>query len=156
MGMRLVWLAAAALALTACVRLSFARKMGGDELRLRASVHAYYAEVSAAFAAGSPDALAARFDPAIARPMTHAQIRAWGEKFFGEHGPAAFKAERVEIESIGYREAVVLLAYRVSTRSGEGDFAGVERDHLVRRGAGWVVASWEKVDEPAPATTNRK
>lgn len=142
--MRLLTLLAAACLASGCVRLSFARG-DDDERRLRAEVHAYYAEVSAAFATGSADALAARFDPAIAKPMTHAQIRDWGDEFFGEHGPASFKAEALDFESLGYREAVAVLTYRVKTRTGKGDFGGRERDFLVKKNGRWMVAAWEKL-----------
>lgn len=144
--MRLIALLGAALLAAGCVRLSFARE-DEDARRLRGEIHAYYAEVAAAFATGSAEALAARFDPAIAKPMTHARIREWGEGFFGEHGPASFKAEKVEFESLGYREAVVVLTYRVKTRSGKGDFAGVERDFLVKRNGRWAVSAWDKLSK---------
>jgi len=135
------------LLLAGCVAVGFGRKVDDRELLLRDQVKAYYARVSAAFAAGNEQALAALFDPAIVKPMTRERIEAWGRDFFAAHGPAAFRAEKIEIESIGYVEAVVRLTYRVETRDGKGSFGGVERDHLVRRKGRWFVDSWEK-EEP--------
>jgi hypothetical protein len=137
----------AALLLGSCGYVSFGRKVGDDELRLRSDVRAYYDEVVTAFAAGNADALALLFDAAIAKPMTRDQILAWGKKFFGEHGAASFKVEKVDYERLGYENAVVLLAYRVETKDGKGNFGGVERDYLVKRGRRWVVASWEPVSD---------
>ena len=56
------------------------------------------------------------------------QIRAWADKFFGEHGPASFKVQKLEFERLGFENAVVLLEYRVETTDGRGSFGGVERD----------------------------
>lgn len=141
----------AALLLSGCSYVSFGRKVSDDELRLRDDVRAYYDEVVQAFAAGNPDALAQLFDGAITKPMTREQILAWGRKFFGEHGPARFKVERVEYERLGYGDAVVLLTYRVETKDGRGNFGGVERDVLVRRGRRWVMTEWEKAEPPKAA-----
>ena len=140
----------AAVALSGCGYVSFGRKVSDDELRLRSSVRAYYDEVVQAFAAGNPDSLTMLFDGAISKPMTREQIQAWAKKFFTENGPASFKIERVEYERLGYENAVVLLTYRVTTRSGKGNFGGTERDILVKRGKRWVVTEWEKA-EPVKA-----
>lgn len=134
--------------LGACVRLDLGRKVSDDELRLRRELEGYYLEAAAAFAAGSPDALAALYDQSITRPMTLAAIRAWGEGFFAEHGPARFKVEKLEFERLGYESAVVALTYRVETRDGKGSFGGVERDEFVRRRGRWLMTGWEKI-EPA-------
>ncbi len=141
----------AAVALSGCGYVSFARKVSDDELRLRSGVRSYYDEVVQAFAAGNPAALTMLFDGAIAKPMTREQIQAWGVKFFAENGPAAFKVERVEYERLGYENAVVLLTYRVKTKTGKGDFGGTERDTLVKHGKHWVVTEWEKADPPKAA-----
>lgn len=141
----------AAVALSGCGYVSFGRKVGDDELRLRSSVRSYYDEVVQAFAAGNPDALTMLFDGAIAKPMTREQIQAWGKKFFADNGPASFKIERVEYERLGYENAVVLLTYRVTTKGGKGDFGGTERDTLAKRGRRWVVTEWEKADPPKAA-----
>ena len=147
--MRAIPLAALLLA-SSCswVTVGFGRAVSDDELRLRADVRAYYDDVVQAFAAGNPDALAQLFDAAIAKPMTHAQILDWGRKFFGEHGTASFKIEKFEYERLGYENAVILLTYRVETKTGKGAFGGTERDYLVKRGKRWIVTAWEKVEEP--------
>jgi hypothetical protein len=130
--------------LASCGYVSFGRKISDDEMRLRSEVRAYYDEVAQAFAAGNADALALLFDAAIGKPMTREKITEWGRDFFGTHGPASFKVERVEFERLGHENAVVLLTYRVETRDGKGNFGGKERDVLVKHGRRWVVASWEK------------
>jgi hypothetical protein len=122
-----------------------------DDLPLPADVRAYYDELVQAFAAGDAGALALLFDEAIERPMTRDQILAWGEAFFGEHGPARFVVERVEVERLGGESAVVLLTYRVETKDGRGSFGGIERDVLVRRGQGWTMAEWEAIKAPERA-----
>lgn len=149
-GMGRLLLIAAVLA-SGCGYVSFGRKVGDDELRLRADVRAYYDEVVRAFAAGNPDALTMLFDATIAKPMTRDQIQAWGVKFFAANGPASFKVQRVEFERLGYENAVVLLTYRVETKGGKGDFGGTERDILVKHGRQWVVTEWEKADPPKAA-----
>ncbi len=141
----------AVLFLCGCSYVSFGRKVSDDELRLRDDVRAYYDEVVQAFAAGNPDALAQLFDAAITKPMTRAQILAWGREFFGEHGTARFKVVKVEYERLGYGDAVVLLTYRVETKDGRGNFGGTERDVLVRRGRRWVMTEWEKIGPPKAA-----
>jgi hypothetical protein len=147
--MRFLLIAASLLA--SCGYVSFGRKVSDDELRLRADVRAYYDEAAQAFAAGNAEALTLLFDAAIAKPMTREKIEAWGKDFFAKHGPASFKVEGVEYERLGYENAVVLLTYRVETRDGTGDFGGVERDYLSKRGRRWVITSWEKVPpKPAP------
>lgn len=125
--------------------VGFGRTVSDDELRLRGDVRAYYDEVARAFALGDADGLTRLFDPAIAKPMTREQIQAWGAKFFGEHGGASFKVERLEYERLGFENAVVLLTYSVKTKSGVGGFGGTERDYLVKRGKRWIMTSWEKV-----------
>ncbi len=147
--MRILLLLAAAL-LASCAYVSFGRKVSDDELRLRADVRAYYDEVVLAFAAGNSGALTLLFDAAIAKPMTRERIEAWGKDFFAKHGPAKFKIEKVEYERLGYENAVVLLAYRVETKDGAGNFGGVERDYLTKRGRRWLVTSWETVPTPSP------
>lgn len=149
--MRILPIAAAAVLLSSCGYVSFGRKVSDDELRLRADVRSYYDEVVTAFAAANPDALTLLFDVAIAKPMTRDQIAAWGKDFFGKHGSASFKIERVEYERLGYENAVVLLTYHVETKDGAGNFGGVERDYLVKRGRHWVMTSWEKVEAPKGA-----
>lgn len=144
--MRILPIVAAAL-LSSCGYVSFGRKVSDDELRLRSEVRAYYDEVVLAFAAGNADALTQLFDAAIAKPMTREQIAAWGKDFFAKHGPAKFKVERLEYERLGYENAVVLLAYRVETKDGKGNFGGVERDYLTKRGRRWAVTAWEKAEE---------
>lgn len=146
---RLLPLAAAALALSACggISVNFNRKVSEEELILRDEVKNYYAEVAAAFAAGNSAALAELYEPGISHPMTKEQIRAWGDDFFKKHGPAAFKARKIDFEGVGHVEAEVLLTYRVETRDGDGSFGGTERDHLVKRGRRWSVASWDKVPD---------
>lgn len=141
----------AAVLLSSCGYVSFGRKVTDDELRLRSDVRAYYDEVARAFATGNADALTLLFDGAIAKPMTREQIAAWGKDFFAKHGAAKFKVETVEYERLGYENAVVLLTYRVETKDGTGDFGGVERDHLTKRGRRWVITAWEKVSEPKAA-----
>lgn len=148
--MRIPLLAAACL-FASCGWVSFGRKVSDDELRLRSDVRAYYDEVVQAFAAGNKDALTLLFDGAIAKPMTREQIDAWGKKFFGEHGPASFKIEKIEYERLGYENAVVLLTYRVETKGGAGNFGGTERDVLAKHGRRWVITSWEKVGTPKAA-----
>lgn len=144
--MRALLVAAAAL-LSSCGFVSFGRAVSDDELRLRASVRAYYDEAAQAFAAGNHEALALLFDAAIARPMTREQISAWGRDFFAKHGPASFKVRSVEFERLGHESAVVLLTYRVETADGKGGFGGTERDYLAKRGKRWVVTAWEKLEE---------
>ena len=137
-----------ALLMSACGWVSFGRIVSNDELRLRAEVRSYYDEVARAFATGNAEALSRLYDPAIARPMTREQILAWGQDFFGKHGPASFKIDHVEYERLGYENAVVLLRYHVETADGQGGFGGTERDQLVKHGRRWIMASWEKVPNP--------
>ncbi|UPT73267.1 MAG: hypothetical protein M0D55_15460 [Elusimicrobiota bacterium] len=134
-----------------CAYVSFGRKVGDDELRARADVRAYYDEVAQTFAAGNAEALALLFDAAINKPMTREGILAWARKFFGEHGGARFKVERIEYERLGRENAVVLLTYRVETKDGRGSFGGTERDVLVKRGRRWTMTEWEKADPPKAA-----
>lgn len=133
-------------ALCGCARLSF-RKLAGPEEHARVSEieRLYREEAPAAFAAGDAERLAALFDPAITRPMTHAKIADWGREFFGKHRDVRFHADDVVVERLGAGTARVLLRYRVTTRGGDGDFGGTEADELVRRGGRWLIASWEKL-----------
>ncbi|MBI3289757.1 MAG: hypothetical protein HYZ74_09600 [Elusimicrobia bacterium] len=140
-----------ALLSSACGWINFGRAVPDEELRARADVRSYYDEMAQAFASGNAEALARLFDPAIAKPMTREKILAWGQDFFGRHGPARFKIERVEFERLGLQNAIVTLTYRVETRDGEGSFAATERDELVKRGRRWYVTGWEAVAAPAAA-----
>lgn len=149
--MRALFLAAAAALLASCGYVSFGRAVSDEEMLLRDSVRGYYDEVAVAFAAGNADALALLFDAAIAKPMNREQITAWGRDFFAKHGPGRFKVEKLEYERLGHESAVVLLTYRVETVDGKGNFGGVERDYLAKRGKRWLVTSWEKVPEPKAA-----
>lgn len=133
----------------ACVRLDMGRKVSDDELRLRRELEGYYVDAAAAFATGSSEALAALYDPSITKPMTLQQIRDWGVKFFGEHGPAHFKVEKLEFDRLGHESAVVTLRYRVVTKTGKGDFGGVEQDEFVKKKGRWLMTGWEKVPETA-------
>jgi hypothetical protein len=142
--MRRALLLGCLLAGAACVRLDMGRKLGDDELRIRRELEAYYMEASAAFAAGSPEALAALYDPSITKPMTLQQIRDWGVKFFGEHGPARFKVEKLEFDRVGYENAVVTLTYKAETKSGKGGFGGTEVDHFAKKRGRWLMTAWEK------------
>ncbi len=131
----------------ACVRLDFGRKVGDDELRLRRELEGYYVDAAAAFAAGSPEALTALFDPAITKPMTREKIRSWAAGFFAEHGQAHFKVEKLDIERLGFVSAVAVLTYRVETKDGKGSFGGVERDEFARKNGRWIMTGWEKVPD---------
>lgn len=136
---------AALLLLSGCRYVSFARPRSDDELRLEREVRAYYNEVRLAFAAGNSQALSSLFDPNITKPMTKAQVDAWADKFFNEHGRARFRIKHFELEELGFERAVVLLEYAVEPSSGHGGFGGSERDTLVKRGGRWYTASWEKI-----------
>lgn len=132
---------------SACVSVDMGRRLSDDERRLQRELEAYYLEASAAFATGSAEALAALYDPSISRPMTLTQIREWGVKFFGEHGPARFKVEKLEFDRVGYENAVVTLTYKVQTKDGKGDFGGVEQDIFVKKKGRWLMTAWEKVPQ---------
>lgn len=133
-----------------CKYISFGRRMSNDEIRLQQEIRAYYGDVQRAFAAGNAQALAALFDSSIVKPMTYAQILAWGEKFFSENGPARFRIESLEFDALGHRQADVVMKYRVVTKDGKGDFGGVEADRLVKRGGRWYMTEWEKLPEKEP------
>lgn len=133
------------LAASACVRLDMGRPVGDDERRLRREIEGYYLDCAAAFAAGSAESLAALYDPSITRPMDLEKIRRWGQEFFGRHGGARFKIEKLEFERLGHENAEVLLAYRVETTSGEGGFGGVERDFFTKKRGRWLMTRWEVV-----------
>jgi hypothetical protein len=132
---------------SACVWLDMGRRVSDDERRIQRELEAYYVEAAAAFATGSAEALAALYDPAISKPMTLPQIRDWGVKFFGEHGPARFKVEKLEFDRVGYENAVVTLTYKVETKTGKGDFGGVEQDVFVKKKGRWLMTEWEKVPQ---------
>lgn len=106
----------------------------------------FYREVPRAFAARSPEALGALFAPEIARPMTHARILEWGRDFFGKHAEVAFHVDGLDLEEVSEDRATAVLAYRVTTAGGKGDFGGRERDWLERRGGRWLITAWEKLD----------
>ncbi len=135
------------LAVGACVRLDLGRRVSDDELRLRRELEGYYVDAAAAFATGSPEALAALYDSSISKPMTLDAIRKWGVEFFGKHGPARFKVEKLEFDRLGYENAVVTLTYRVETKTGEGSFGGVERDEFVKKKGRWLMTAWEKLPD---------
>jgi hypothetical protein len=139
---------ALAVAMGGCA--NFFRKLPGPEEHARISeIEAFYREdVARAFQARDAGALASLFDPAISKPMTHAQILDWGRTFFAKHENVRFHADDVIVESLGHAQARVLLRYRVTTRGGSGDFGGTESDELVRRGGRWIVAAWEKLEAP--------
>ena len=91
-----------------CGYVSFGRRVSQEETILIQEIRSYYGQVQRAFAAGNAQALAGLFDSSIVKPMTHAQIVAWGEKFFAENGPARFRIESLEfvIFEVDKREAV--------------------------------------------------
>lgn len=131
--------------LAGCGWIGFRRPPTDDELRLSAEVRSYYTQVQGAFAGGDAQALSSLFDAGIVAPMTKAQVDAWAEKFFAEHGRARFRILALEIDDLGLQRAVVTLKYAVETPDGKGGFAGTERDTLVRRGGRWYTAAWEKL-----------
>ena len=130
--------------LAGCLRLGFERRATTEEIVLKAEIRAFYGQVQQAFAAGTPRALAALFSPTIARPMSHAEILAWAERFFSEHGHARFRVERLEFDELGHLQALVTLTYRVETPGGRGDFGGTEQDTLVKTSGRWTISAWEK------------
>ena len=134
-----------------CFRVDFSRKVTDEEYVLRTEIRSYFDQVSAAYASANAEALAGLFEPGIGRPMTREQILAWAKDFFHQHGPARFKIERLEIESVGHVEAVVLMTYRVETPGGRGAFGGTERDFLVKRGGRWSTAAWDRLPDRRPA-----
>lgn len=143
--MRLLSCVLAALLSSSCGWVSFERRKSVEAAALESSVRAYYEEVVLAFAAGDAERLTVLFSPSITKPMTRPQILDWGRRFFGEHGPARFKVERLSIEELGPRRAVAYLTYSVRTASGKGGFGGTERDVLERADGGrWVMMEWEK------------
>lgn len=135
-----------AVLLGGCSYVSFRRPATQDELITRGEIKSFYERLTQAFAIGNPDALSSLFSPSITHPMTMEQIRAWSQKFFAEHGKAHFKIQKLDIESLSYINAVVVLTYRVDTPDGKGGFGATERDTLVRSHGQWYVASWDKVD----------
>lgn len=130
--------------LAGCGYVSFERPKTPDELRLIQSVHDYYGELGQAFAAGNADTLAELYSPSLSHPMTRAQLRAWAEKFFAEHGRARLVIKRLDVDELGYVQAVATVDYAVETPDGRGDFSGVERDVLERKKGRWAIASWDK------------
>jgi hypothetical protein len=141
---RLTVLLAAAVGLSSCGYVSFERAKTPDEVRLEQSVRGYYGDVRRAFAVGNADALTSLFSPSITHPMTQAQIRAWADKFFAEHGRARMRVEKLDVDELSFVRAVVTLSYRVETTDGKGSFGGAERDVLERRDGRWFIASWDK------------
>jgi hypothetical protein len=135
--------AALLLALQGCGFISFAKPATDQEIRLRGELRGYYTEVQRAFAAGNSQALASLFDPSIVRPMNHAEIEAWGEKFFADHGPAKLKIVAVDIRDMGAEHAVVELQYAVEPVRNGGGFSAREMDTLVKRNGRWYVREWE-------------
>jgi hypothetical protein len=111
------------LILSGCSYVSFGRKISDDEYRLRREVKDFYAGVQSAFASGNAEALTALFSPSITHPMTHAEIRKWAEGFFRENKNGNFRIESLDIESVSFVQAVVLLKYRVETPEGKGSSA---------------------------------
>lgn len=142
--MRRYLILAAALLCSGCLELSFRRPLSMQETLKENSLKDYYVQVKSAFALGDAEALAALYDPGIARPMTQAEILAWGRKFFGEHGSARFRVEKLDVQELGYQHGLVRLTYRVQTKSGKGDFGGTELDTFTQRSGRWLITSWEK------------
>ena len=108
-------------------------------------IRSYYGEVKQAFALGLPEALTLLFSPSITKPMTHEEIRAWAEKFFGDNGPSRFIIEELDIQELGAGRAVVLMKYHVETKSGKGDFRGTELNTLKKKHGRWRMTEWEKL-----------
>lgn len=135
-------LAAIALLAASCAYVSFGRRVGTDEFVLRQEIKAFYVDVQKALAAGNPDALASLFSTPLQQ-----EIRAWGEKFFAEHGNARLRIDKLGFDELGYLRAVVSLAYAVDTPGGKGDFRGAERQVLVKKRGRWYMESREKLIE---------
>ncbi len=129
----------------ACVKVAFRRPPAPEELAREREIRDFYLEVAKVFATADAEGLAALYEPGISKPMTLGQIRAWGVKFFKEHGPARFHVEKLTLDAVGYRRATVTLTYRVTTASGKGDFGGTELDEFQKSGERWRVSSWEKI-----------
>jgi hypothetical protein len=127
-----------------CGVVSFRKPPTDEELRLTGEVRSYYAEVQRAFAAGNPQALSSLFDASITRPMSKAEIDAWAEKFFAEHGRARFRILSFEIDDLGHEQALVTLKYAVEPADGTGGFGATEQDSLVKRNGRWYTRSWER------------
>lgn len=142
--MRLLPLLLPLLIFSGCIVPSLRKPPTLEESLKEKELRDYYRDVQNAFAQGDAKALADLFDPSIAKPMTYGQILAWGEKFFGEHGPALFHVDKMEILELGWRRAVTRLTYRVKTKSGRGDFGGAERNSFIRKDGRWLMSSWEK------------
>jgi hypothetical protein len=130
----------------ACGGVSFGRRVSDDEMIIQQEIHSYYNQIQEAFATANPDALAALFAPSITHPMTHQEIADWANKFFKENRNGHFKVEKLTFEGLSYIKASVVLAYKVETPDGKGDFSGVERDTLTKDHGHWYVAAWDKVD----------
>ncbi|MCX5794570.1 MAG: nuclear transport factor 2 family protein [Elusimicrobia bacterium] len=138
------FLALGALALSACIQVSFRRSATQEEAALQAEIRRTYWEVAAAFAAGDAEALAALFSPDISHPMTQGQIRDWARDFFARNGRARFHVTELSFDELGYTHAVVTLKYRVDPAKPEGAFGGTETDRLDRRQGRWAVTSWDR------------
>ncbi len=143
--MRIFLLALVCLPLTGCVKLGFNRTQDIRESVRESEIREYYSRLQLAFAQGDSEALAVLFDPAIKKPMTHAQIITWGRKFFSKNGPAHFRIIKLTIDDMGTERAVVTLEYAVETEGGAGDFGGTEIDTLTKKKGRWLTAAWEVV-----------
>src|SRR5271155_5553324 len=132
-GMRVLPLCLAAGVLaSACGGISFGRKVSDDELILQQEIHDYYNKIGEAFASANPDGLTALFDPSITHPMTHKEIEDWANNFFKENKNGHFKIAKLDIETLSYIKASVVLTYKVETPEHKGDFGGTERDLLIK------------------------
>ncbi|MBI5630253.1 MAG: hypothetical protein HY921_05160 [Elusimicrobia bacterium] len=149
--MRIPWarvlFLAPALLLAGCRHISFQQKVGTDAYILEEEVKAFFNEVKTAFAGGNAQALASLFSSSITHPMTQAQILSWGQKFFAENKSARFVVEKLSLDSLGPLQATVTMAYRVETLDGKGNFGGVERDSLVKKGGRWYISAWDKTGD---------
>ena len=140
------WAVLAAALLAGCGYVSFRKPPTDQEIRTRAELREYYEGVQRAFAAGNSQALASMFDASITKPMSKPQIEKWAEDFFKEHGRAAFRVVKLELDELGPGRAVATLTYKVETPSGKGSFGGTVRDELVKRHGRWYMTAWEKID----------
>ena len=131
--------------LAGCGYISFSRPATTDEIVLREELKGFYGELRGAFAAGNADALAGLYEPSIVHPMTQPEILAWGRKFFADNTTAHLRIDKLSIDEMSYIRAVVTLDYKVETQRGKDDFAGSERDVLVKHHGRWYIASWDKL-----------
>jgi len=102
---------------------------------------------------GSPDIVAFDLAPAGVAAIVGDRLPSRVARAYRryQYGPAAFKVDKLEFEQVGHVSAVVVIAYRVETKDGEGSFGGTERDQLAHRdNRRWYVTAWEKLpDETA-------